>query len=108
MWGDFAAEFRSNRFSGCRYVEGGFPIATPGSPHARPPTATSPRLSTARGITLGSTLAQVRAAHVRLRRIGADTWRTASGLVFVDNATGDPVPPTARIVEIKIGTCGAF
>lgn len=30
------------------------------------------------------------------------------GLVFYDDALHDPEPPSSRIVEIKIGTCGDF
>jgi len=29
-------------------------------------------------------------------------------LTFVDNAKHDPEPPSSRIVEIKVGTCGDF
>jgi hypothetical protein len=39
---------------------------------------------------------------------GASTWRAANGLVFVDDAKRDPAPPSSRVVEIKIATCGGF
>ncbi len=107
-WGDFVAEFRLGVFSGYRFVRGGYPLTTAGSPREASPTAgVSPALATARGITLGSTIADLRALY-RLHRAGADMWRTPDGLTFVDDGRRDPVPPTSRIVEIKIGTCGDF
>jgi hypothetical protein len=105
-WGDFIAEFRAKRFTGYRYRRGGYPLTTPGSP--RPSSRSGPQLATAAGITLGSTVRQLHAAYPTLRAAGASMWRAANGLVFVDNAKRDPVPPSSRIVEIKIGTCGGF
>jgi hypothetical protein len=107
-WGDFVAEFRLGRFSGYRFVKGGYPLTTPGSPsRAFAPVGVSPSLATAAGISLGSTLSQLRAVY-RLRRVAPDAWRSRNGLIFVDDAKRDPVPSTSRIVEIKIGTCGDF
>jgi hypothetical protein len=107
-WADLVAEFRSNKFSGYRYIKGGYPLTTPGSPREPPPKTVFPRLATAKGITLGSTLAQLRAAYRVLRSVGADRWRSANGLVFVDRALHDPAPASSPIIEIKIGTCGDF
>jgi hypothetical protein len=108
-WGDLAVEFRSNVFSGYRYMQGGYPIRTPGSPHeTHPPNGVTPRLATGAGISLGSTLAQVRTAYRKLAFAGTDRWRAPAGLVFYDDAMHDPEPPSSRIVEIKIGTCGDF
>ena len=107
-WGDLVAEFRVNTFSGYRYLEGGYPLTTPGSPRGSRPKAVSPQLATSKGITLGSTLAQLRQAYKVLHLVGADKWQAGNGLVFVDNAERDPVPPSSRIVEIKVGTCGDF
>jgi hypothetical protein len=108
-WGDLTVEFRSSIFSGYRYMEGGYPLTTPGSPREAHPSKTSaPKLATSTGVSLGSTLAQVRAAYGKLAFVGADRWRAPNGLVFYDDAMRDPEPPSSRIVEIKIGTCGDF
>jgi hypothetical protein len=107
-WGDLVAEFRLSKFSGFRYITGGYPLTTPGSPRQARPKTVFPRVATSKRISLGSTLAQVRAAYRSVRPIGADTWRSPNGLVFVDNALRDPVPTSSRIREIKIGTCGDF
>ena len=107
VWGDLDAEFRGSVFSGYRYVNGGYPLVTPGSPRPIKPSSVTPRLATSRGITLGSTLAQVRVAYGTLHRIGADAWR-AGRLSFADNQAHDPVPPSGRIIEVKTGTCGDF
>jgi hypothetical protein len=107
-WGDFVAEFRLGTFSGYRFVRGGYPLTTARSPReASPPAGVSPALATAGGITLGSTIADLRSLY-RLRRAGANLWRASNGLLFVDDAKRDPVPPASQIVEIKIGTCGDF
>jgi hypothetical protein len=109
-WADFVAEFRSGRFSGFRFIEGGYSLTTPGSPReASPSKMVSPKLAVSTGVSLGSTVAELRVAYPgRLQRVGADMWRSSGGLIFVDDAKRDRVPPTSRIVEIKIGTCGAF
>jgi hypothetical protein len=70
----------------------------------KPHASTAPRLATARGVTLGSTLAAARTAYGRLDLIGTDRWRTRDGLVLYD----DPRRGPARIIEIKAGTCGDF
>jgi hypothetical protein len=108
VWADLAVEFRSNRFSGYRYVAGGYPLETPGSPKEKDQHTVRPTLQTAAGVTLYSTLAELRSAYGHLRRTGADWWQAPNGLFFMDNALRDPVPPTSKIVEIKICTCGDF
>jgi hypothetical protein len=107
-WGDLVAEFRAKIFTGYRYADGGYPLPTPGAGRVPSRTTPFPRLATANGITLGSTLAELRQRYGTLQLIGADDWRAANGLIFVDNANRDPVPPSSRIIEIKINTCGAF
>jgi hypothetical protein len=108
-WGDLVAEFRLNKFSGFRYITGGYPLTTPGSPREpSPPKRAFPKLATSKGISLGSTLAQLRVAYGVLHAVGTDRWQSPNRLVFVDNAAHDPEPPSSHIVEIKIGTCGDF
>lgn len=108
-WGDLVAEFRLSKFSGFRFLKGGWPLATPGSPReASPPKTVFPKLTTATGISLGSTLAQLRRSYRSLRFVGTDKWRSANGLTFVDDANNDPEPPSSQIIEIKVGTCGDF
>jgi hypothetical protein len=101
-WGDLVAEFRSSVFSGYRYRTAGWPLD-----RSRPPAHVSPRLVTAKGITLDSTIAQARGAYGALRFVGTDRWG-AAGLVFYDD--GRPLDATRlrHVVEIKVGTCGDF
>lgn len=65
-------------------------------------------LVTSKGVTLGSTLAGLRAAYGHVRFVGTSRSASPDGLVFYDNAKNSPSPPSSRIVEIKIGTCGDF
>ena len=91
-WGGLSAEFRDGVFSGYRYWH-------------RP----SPRLATANGVTLGTTLGRARAAYGGLKRRGAILWQAPDGIFLVDDSrVADPASPSDRIVEIKIGTCGDF
>jgi hypothetical protein len=109
-WHDFIAEFRLGIFTGYRFVIGGYPITGAGSPDDRVSrNSTTPALSTARGITLGSTLKELRAAYPQLIRSGALKWTAPNGLTFVEAYdTSNPVSPSARIAEIKIDTCGTY
>ncbi len=108
-WGDLVAEFRLSTFSGFRYIKGGYPLTTPGSPREpSPPRTVFPELATSTGISLGSTVAQLRVVYRSLRLVGTDRWRAANGLVFVDNAKPVSPPRLRHIIEIKIGACGDF
>jgi hypothetical protein len=106
-WGELYAEFRLGKLSGYRYLRNGWPPKTYAH-RPPPPKVVSPKIATSKGITLGSTLAQVKAAYRPLQRAGADWWKAPNQLVFVDDAQRDPIPPTSRIIEIKTGTCGSF
>lgn len=106
-WHDLVVEFRNGRLSGFRYLVGGWPPSNRPANHSLR-AAVTPAIQTSAGTALGDPLASVRQREGTLARIGADTWRSGAGLVFVDNATHDPVPATARIIEIKFGTCGDF
>lgn len=109
-WRDLIVEFKHDRFAGYRFIRGGWPLTTVGSPHDRVTSRSpTPRLKTAVGITLGSTLGELRRAYGTLRRSGAVQWTTPNGLIFSESPTvRDPNSPTDRIAEIQVGTCGAF
>lgn len=106
-WGHLYVEFRAGRLSGFRYLRGSW---LPQKPPSRPTpfSALQPRLATGEGISLGSTLGQLRLAYGRVSLVGTDRWRTPDGLAFYDNAERDPPAATSRIVEIEYGTCGDF
>lgn len=105
-WGHLYAEFHDGRFSGFRYMTGRW--LPQHVKRATLPTAVRPKLTTAKSVTLGSTLAILRARYVRLDLIGTDRWETPDGLVFYDSANQDPPSASSWIVEIKFGTCGDF
>jgi len=107
-WGNLIAEFRAKIFTGYRYVEGGYLLPAVGAGRVPSRRTPFPRLATSKGITLGSTLATLRQGYGALHVAGASEWRADNGLVFVDNAERDPPPPSSRIIEIKINTCGSY
>jgi hypothetical protein len=100
-WHDLIAQFRHGRFTGYRYW-----VNSSGSP---PPSAStvSPKLQTAKGISLGSTFAQVRRRY-RLTQTGTDFWKAANNIVFVLDSMAYPSPPSSPVYEIKTyGVCPA-
>jgi hypothetical protein len=103
-WHDLAAEFHLNRLSGYRYIRGGLRLTA----HSKALKTVAPKLATATGITLGSTLGQLHSAYKALQNVAPDRWQARNGLMFVDNATRLPAPLSSRIIEIKIGTCGNY
>jgi hypothetical protein len=104
-WLRLYVELRHGRLTGFRYVEDGWPPTSDGTQVS----ATDPwRLVTTRGITLGSTLAQARAAYGQLKPVGTNRWQTPDGLILYDNARRYSDPASSRITEIKYGTCGDF
>ena len=97
------AEFRSGTFTGYRYLRAGWPLTTPGSPRRpSPKEPQGPHLATAKGISLGSTLGQVRSAYDGLRFIGVDKWRAPNGVVFVVNAAREPEPLSSKVVRGQV------
>jgi len=103
-WSHLYAEFRRDRLTGFRYVRGGW------EGHVVTPVAERrmlPRLMTSNGVSLASTLGQVRRRYGTLTVVGTDRWRSRDGLIFyVSYLVTQPAPPNSRIVEIKYGTCG--
>jgi hypothetical protein len=106
-WGHLYVEFRDRRLTGFRYMRGTW---LPQRRGVRPPDfrLLQPKLATSTGISLGSTLAQLRSAYGGLSLVGTDRWQTDGGLIFYDDARREPPPPSSRIIEIKYGTCGDF
>jgi hypothetical protein len=107
VWDALAVEFRRGIFSGYRYVLGGYPLTTPGSPPPGPKATTRPPLRTARGITLGSPIAAVRSAYPNLRVVGVQKWMEPQGFTFLGRASSASQSQNA-VTEIKLGTCGDF
>ena len=109
-WRDFIAEFHRGHFSGYRYMLDVYVVEAKGSPRDHVPAAKGvPFMSTSAGITLGSDLAELRSRYKRLRQSGADSWTAPSGLTFVVwSGYRNMLAGSDRMVEIKIGTCGAF
>ena len=109
-WHDLIAEFHAGEFTGYRLMEGGWPLTTYGGLNDRVTTkAPTPLLKTAAGITVGSTLGELRSAYRDLRLSGAVQWTAPNGLTFVEpSAVVNPRTASDRTAEIKVGTCGAF
>lgn len=105
-WGELAVEFHQDTFTGYRDInrpDGNLQftvdnIADPVRPAAK----------TAAGVALGDSLGQLRAAYSRLSLVGANRWRAGNGLSFIDDSSHSPGAPDARIVEIRVGTCGSY
>jgi len=79
-WHDLIVQFNEGRFTGYRYVAGGFDGVSPSRETLHAPVV--PMIATAKRITLGSTMAEVKRAYRSLDRSGTDFWRTPSGIVF--------------------------
>ena len=105
-WGELAVEFHNNTFTGYRDIN-----RPQGNLQLAPQNTTNPvrpRATTATGIRLGDSLRQLRAAYSHLSLAGANRHKASDGISFVDNAMQSPAPPQARIIEIRIGTCGSY
>jgi len=92
-WHDLIAQFKHGRFRGYRYWV------------TRPHQSITPKLATARGITLGSTFGQLRRLYV-LTQTATDFW-SAAGMTFGLNSATYPSPPSAPIYEVKVNACPA-
>ncbi len=104
-WRHLYVELVRGRLAGFRYIRDGWPSSR-GAEHE---TASDlPLLVTSRGITLGSTLGEARAAYGHLTPVGTNRWQTPDGLVLYDSARRYPDPPGSRITEIEYSTCGDF
>jgi hypothetical protein len=104
-WGHLYAEFRRGRLAGFRYLHGeweGRPVQPGADGHGL-----VPKLVTSQGVSLGSTLAQVRNRYGTLAIIGTDRWQSRDGLIFyISYQVTQPAPANSHITEIKYGTCG--
>jgi hypothetical protein len=100
-WHDLIVQFRHGHFSGYRYwVSGSGSLSASAS-------AVSPKLATAKGISLGSTFAQVKRSY-RLTQTGTDFWKSHDGIVFALDSQIYPSPPSSPVHEIKsYGMCPA-
>ena len=103
VWVDLAVEFRDGTFTGYRYVRGGYPLTTVGSPRRVATPTARPRLRTIRGITLGSRLGALHVDYPTLRSIGVAEWIAPNGIIFIAKS-----PSAGAVAEIKRGTCGGF
>lgn len=102
-WSHLYVEFRQSRLAGFRYLHGGWE----GRAASHYVDSVTPKLATANGVSLGTTLGQVRVRYGPLGIVGTDRWRSRDGLIFyVSYQVTQPAPPTSRITEIKYGTCG--
>jgi hypothetical protein len=100
-WHDLIVQFRHGRFSGYRYW-----VNSAGSPSPSV-SPVSPKLQTAKGISLGSTLAQLERRY-RLTQTGTDFWKAPNNIVFALDSPTYPSPPSSRVYEIKTdGACPA-
>jgi len=100
-WHDLVVQFVAGRFRGYRYLDGGDRGVAPAPGVVR---STRPRLSTATGITFGSSLADAERAYGTLRRVASESYRTQSGITFSFWSSGNP-SPNSRIYEIKSDAC---
>lgn len=102
-WHDLILQFKSGRFTGYRYIAGGWSGISPStkSLHA----AVMPKLATSKGITLASTMAAARRAYPSLRQTGSAFWRTPDGIVFAFYQLKATSASSEPIYEIKNNVC---
>jgi hypothetical protein len=99
-WNELAVEFNEGFFVGYRDILGGLnSSSTTGNP--------DPDITTATGIGLGATFAQLEKAYPDLQQTGSFTWTSPDGIHFVFGSA-TPMSAQSTIDEIKTGTCGDF
>jgi hypothetical protein len=102
-WRDLIVQFVGDRFTGYRYLDGGDRGVAPTAAIVR---SVEPRVATASGIGLGSSLSEVRRAYRDVRRVATQSYRSPAGIVFSFWSTGNPVG-ASRLYEIKSNVCPA-
>jgi hypothetical protein len=102
-WDDLTVQFLHGRFHGYRYQVAGWVALSPSGPSV----TADPRLATPQGISIGSTMGELRKAYTSLRQSGNDLWRSSDGIVFAFPPAGLPKPMNAPVLEIEDNTCSA-
>jgi hypothetical protein len=102
-WNDLIVEFLDGRLIGYRYLLGGYDSTQTAIDRQSTPV---PKLATETGISLGSTLGQVKATYPGLVQTGSFAWTSQDGIHFAAYSNSYPSPPSSSITEVKIGTCG--
>jgi hypothetical protein len=108
-WNDLSLEFYSGRLSGYRYLRGGLPVD---GTTIIPSGPTSPLLTTATGVALGTALGEVR----KLYPATDFSYEHGGSIVVPGLSAGDQMAllffgdlPTTPLVEVKGGqTCGDY
>lgn len=102
-WQNLIVQFKAGRFSGYRYVDSrGVPVA----PSARVLRDVSPKLTTAHGAALGSTLAEVRRVSGTLRETGTARFRSIAGVTFAFWASSN-ANSHSRVYQMSSNFCPA-
>ncbi len=104
-WHDLIVQFNDGRFTGYRYVAGGSKGVSPSLATLHDPVV--PTITTAKRITLGRTMAEVKRAYRSLHRSGTDFWRTPGGIVFAFYSAEANPSSMSPVYEVKDNVCPA-